>query len=474
VSLTLYQKLVDSHTVARLDAEHVLLYADLHIMNEYTSPQAFNGLEDRGVTVLRPDQQMSVVDHVIPTRADPVGKRSIVVKAAAHQAANFTRNCQRYGIKLYDVNDPLQGIEHVVAPESGLIRPGMVVLCGDSHTTTYGALGALGFGIGTSEIEHVLATQTLAYRVAGTMRISVGERLPAGTTAKDLVLYMISRISAQGARGFAVEYTGEAIRALSTEARMTLCNMTLEAGARAALIEPDETTFAYLRAHPGNLSPAQMEAAIADWRELHSDADAGFDKELSFSAAEVAPFVTWGTSPDQAMAVDGTIPTPADGADHAVSSATARALDYIGLAGGAPIAGTPIDRVFIGSCTNGRIEDLRAAASMVHAGMRVASTVRAMVVPGSGAVREQAEREGLSGIFIGAGFEGRPPGCSMCLAMNDDVLRPGERCASTTNRNFEGRQGRDSRTHLMSPAMAAAAAIAGRIVDIRQWGQADV
>jgi 3-isopropylmalate/(R)-2-methylmalate dehydratase large subunit len=466
---TLYQKLVESHTVARLDAEHILLYADLHIMNEYTSPQAFSGLESRGLPVRRPSHQMSVVDHVIPTRPVPVAERTIVIQAAANQASNFTKNCQRHGIKLYDVNDPLQGIEHVVAPESGLIRPGMVVLCGDSHTTTYGAFGALGFGIGTSEIEHVLATQTLAYRVARTLRININDRLPAGTTAKDLVLYIISKISAQGARGYAVEYTGEAIRALSSEARMTLCNMTVEAGARAVLIAPDETTFDYIGAHPGNLSPQKLETAIESWRELRSDDDAHFDLEMTFSAAKVAPFVTWGTSPDQAIAVDGVIPSAAESTDQTVSAATSRALDYIGLEAGAPIAGTPIDRVFIGSCTNGRIEDLRAAASMLRDGMQVASTVRAMVVPGSGAVRDMAEREGLSEVFIRAGFEWRQPGCSMCLAMNDDVLRAGERCASTTNRNFEGRQGRDSRTHLMSPAMAAAAAVAGRIVDIRDW-----
>jgi 3-isopropylmalate/(R)-2-methylmalate dehydratase large subunit len=466
---TLYQKLVGSHTVARLDSQHVLLYADLHIMNEYTSPQAFNGLVERGVGVLRPDQQMSVVDHVIPTRPDPVGKRVILVEQAERQASNFTRNCNRYGIKLFDVNDPLQGIEHVVAPECGLIRPGMVVLCGDSHTTTYGAFGALGFGIGTSEIEHVLATQTLTYRVAGNMRIRIDDRLPHGSTVKDLVLYVVTQISAQGARGYAVEYTGDAIRALSAEARMTICNMTVEAGARAVLIEPDETIFNYIRAHPGNLDAVGVENAIEGWRVLKSDADAHFDAELYFSALDVAPYVTWGTSPDQAIAINGTIPAPADSSDHNVSSATARALDYIGLTAGARIEGTPIERVFIGSCTNGRIEDLRAAAAMVDPGMHVAAGVRAMVVPGSGAVRDQAEKEGLSTIFIDAGFEWRQPGCSMCLAMNDDVLRPGERCASTTNRNFEGRQGRDGRTHLMSPAMAAAAAITGRITDIRTW-----
>nr|WP_306805840.1 3-isopropylmalate dehydratase large subunit [Caballeronia sp. BR00000012568055] len=469
----MYQKLVDAHTVARLDAQHVLLYVDLHIMNEYTSPQAFNGLVERGVPVLRPAQQMSVVDHVIPTHPDPVGKRAILVDAAAAQAANFTRNCVRYGIQLFDVNDPMQGIEHVVAPETGLIRPGMSVLCGDSHTTTYGAFGALGFGIGTSEIEHVLATQTLCYRVAKTMRIRIDGTLQPGATAKDLVLQLIAQISAQGARGYAVEYTGDALRELSMEARMTVCNMTVEAGARAAIIAPDETTYAYLRAHPGNLDAYGMELAIVAWRDtLYADADAVYDADLRIDASTVAPFVTWGTSPDQAIPVDARIPAPADSADAVTQAAAARALDYIGLAAGARIEDTPIDRVFIGSCTNGRIEDLRAAAAVVRNGMKVSPGVRAMIVPGSGAVRQQAEREGLAEIFVKAGFEWRQPGCSMCLAMNDDVLRPGERCASTTNRNFEGRQGRDSRTHLMSPAMAAAAAIAGRIVDIRTWNHA--
>jgi 3-isopropylmalate/(R)-2-methylmalate dehydratase large subunit len=467
VARTLYQKLVDSHTVTRLDAEHVLLYADLHIMNEYTSPQAFNGLAERGLRVLRPARQIGTVSHVIPSDPDPVGHRVIRMEAASNQAANFARNCTAHGIRLFGVNDPLQGIEHVVAPECGLIRPGMVVLCGDSHTTTYGALGALGFGIGTSEIEHVLATQTLTYRVAGDMRIRVDDTLAPGVTAKDLVMYVIARISAQGARGYAVEYAGSAIHALSAEARMTLCNMTVEAGARAALIEPDATTFDYIRAHLGNLSEAGYDAALPDWKALYSDAGASFAHDLRFSAKDVAPYVTWGTSPDQAIPVDGVIPTPTDANDHADMS-TIQALAYVGLAAGAQIAGTPIDRVFIGSCTNARIEDLRAAAAIVQ-GRTIAPTVRGMVVPGSGAVRDQAVREGLNDIFVAAGFEWRQPGCSMCLAMNGDTLRPGERCASTTNRNFVGRQGRDSRTHLMSPAMAAAAAIDGRIVDIRTW-----
>jgi 3-isopropylmalate/(R)-2-methylmalate dehydratase large subunit len=416
--------------------------------------------------VRRPRQQMGVVDHVIPSKPVPVAARRIEIVDAAKQAANFTRNCVEQGIHLFDIHDPMQGIEHVVAPEIGLIRPGMVVLCGDSHTTTYGALGALGFGIGTSEVEHVLATQTLVYRVAKDMRIVVDGALPAGTTSKDLVLHIIAKIGAQGARGYAVEYAGAAIAGLSAEARMTLCNMTVEAGARAALIAPDRTTLDYVASKVRDLDAKTLDAACNAWSKLRSDDGAHFDIEHRFEAARVAPYVTWGTSPDQAVPVDGRIPDAAEGAG--LDAATLhKALEYIGLAAGAPIEGTPIDRVFIGSCTNARIEDLRAVAQVVR-GRKVAATVRAMVVPGSGMVRDQAEREGIAQALIDAGFEWRQPGCSMCLAMNDDVLAPGERCASTTNRNFEGRQGRDSKTHLMSPAMAAAAAIAGRIVDIRK------
>jgi 3-isopropylmalate/(R)-2-methylmalate dehydratase large subunit len=462
---TLYQKLVASHTVSRVDEQHVVLYADFHIMNEYTSPQAFAGLDQRGVGVRRPKQQMGVVSHVIPTRAGPVAGRTITIEAAASQAANFTRNCLKHGIHLFDVNDPEQGIEHVVAPERGLVRPGMVILCGDSHTTTYGALGALGFGIGTSEVEHVLATQTLVYRVAKNMRIRIDGQLAAGTTAKDLVLYVISKISAQGARGMAVEYCGSAIDALSAEARMTVCNMTVEAGARAALIAPDDTTVDYVAKRIKGLAAAELAQAITAWRDLASDADAIFDIEHAFDATHVAPFVTWGTSPDQAISIADVIPaSPAESTSAANAS---KALDYMGLEAGMSMEGLKIDHVFIGSCTNARIEDLRSVARLVE-GHTVARSVRAMVVPGSGRVRDQAEREGLAAIFIEAGFEWRQPGCSMCLAMNDDVLKPGERCASTTNRNFEGRQGRGARTHLMSPVMAAAAALAGKIVDIRK------
>ncbi|WP_269505852.1 3-isopropylmalate dehydratase large subunit [Burkholderia sp. IMCC1007] len=462
---TLYQKIVRDHTVFRVDQQHVALYADLHIMNEYTSPQAFAGLDEKNLPVRCPEKQMGIVDHVIPTHAVPVNKRTILINAAANQAANFTRNCQKHGIHLFDVQDREQGIEHVVAPEIGLIRPGMVVLCGDSHTTTYGALGALGFGIGTSEVEHVLATQTLIYRVAQDMRIQVKGVLPDGTTSKDLVLYIISKIGAQGARGFVVEYCGSAIDALSAEARMTLCNMTVEAGARGALIATDDTTVEYVSSRIKDLSSLEISEAVEQWRQLKSDADAVFDAEHWFDASDVAPFVTWGTSPDQAIAVTDRIPLLSN--DPLDRSNASKALDYMGLDAGQPIADLAVDHVFIGSCTNARIEDLRVVAGIVR-GRKVAASVRAMVVPGSGLVREQAEREGIAQTLIDAGFEWRQPGCSMCLAMNDDILQPGQRCASTTNRNFEGRQGRGARTHLMSPAMAAAAAVMGRIVDVRK------
>src|SRR5690606_31345994 len=469
--MTLYDKRVASHQVARIAADHVLLYVDLHIMNEYTSPQAFSGLAARGRRVLRPGQQMAVVDHVIPTHAVPHAARVIQEPASSRQARNLKRNCDEQDILLFDTTDPRQGIEHVVAPELGMILPGMVVLCGDSHTTTYGALGALGFGIGTSEVEHILATQTLVYRVARNLRVRIDGHLAPGVSAKDLVIYVVSRLGAQGARGYAVEYCGQAIGALSAEARMTLCNMTVEAGARAALIAPDDTTCAYVEAHATHLDAGELQQARAHWATLYSDADARFDTEYTFDAATIAPYVTWGTSPDQAVQVDGCVPDP-DAVQHTRARIRlGKAIDYIGLSPGPPIAGGPIDRVFIGSCTNGRIEDLRVVASLVR-GRKVAPGVRAMVVPGSGAVRAQAEAEGIAAQLIEAGFEWRQPGCSMCLAMNDDVLRPGERCASTTNRNFEGRQGRGGRTHLMRPAMAAAAALAGRIVDARTLEQA--
>jgi 3-isopropylmalate/(R)-2-methylmalate dehydratase large subunit len=461
---TLYQKLVDSHTVAVLDAQNVLLFCDLHLMNEYTSPQAFAGLHEQSRGVPMPGQNVAVVSHIIPTH--PVAQRIIQDPASALQAAKLKRNCERHGIALFDTNDALQGIEHVVAPEHGMIRPGMVVICGDSHTTTYGALGALGFGIGTSEVEHVLATQTLVYRLAQDMHIRIEGTLPPGTTAKDLVLMVIGRIGAQGARSFVVEFSGSAIQALSVEARFTLCNMAVEAGARGALVAPDAKAIDYVLQRAPDIAGAMRDAALAHWATLHSDAGAVFDVTHHFDASNVAPHVTWGTSPDQVVSIDGFVPAASDAADPAARRSTEQALHYTRLAAGRPIAGTPVQHVFIGSCTNGRIEDLRAAADVVR-GRHVAPGVRAMVVPGSGAVKAQAEAEGLAALFTGAGFEWRQPGCSMCLAMNDDVLADGVRCASTTNRNFEGRQGRGAITHLMSPAMAAAAAVTGVLTDVR-------
>lgn len=463
-SKTLYRKLVDSHTVTVLDEQNVLLFCDLHLMNEYTSPQAFNGLHDAGRAVRIPGQNVAVVSHIIPTH--PVPLRIISEKASALQADNLKRNCTRHGIALFDTNDAFQGIEHVVAPEHGMIRPGMVVICGDSHTTTYGALGALGFGIGTSEVEHVLATQALVYRLAREMRITVDGRLPSGTTSKDLILMIISRIGAQGARGCVVEFRGSAIEQLSIESRFTLCNMAVEAGARGALVAPDAAAIEYVLARAPDIHGGVRERALADWAALASDPGAVFDIEHRFDAADVAPFVTWGTSPDQAIPVTGRIPAPDELESDIERQSAQRALQYTGLAANQPLEGIAVQHVFIGSCTNARIEDLRAVAAVVG-DRRVAPGVRAMVVPGSGAVKRQAEAEGIAARLQAAGFEWRQPGCSMCLAMNDDVLAPGQRCASTTNRNFEGRQGRGAITHLMSPAMAAAAAVTGRITDVR-------
>ncbi|OZI63217.1 3-isopropylmalate dehydratase large subunit [Bordetella genomosp. 11] len=462
---TLYQKLLDTHTVATLDEQNVLLFCDLHLMNEYTSPQAFAGLRDAGRTVAMPGQNVATVSHIIPTHPGKV--RVIADAASALQASNLKRNCDAFDIPLFDTNDALQGIEHVVAPEHGMIRPGMVVICGDSHTTTYGALGALGFGIGTTEVEHVLATQTLVYRVAKTMQIRIDGQLPFGVTSKDLVLAIVGRIGAQGARGYVVEYSGSAVEALSIEARFTLCNMLVEAGARGALVAPDQKAIDYVMARAPDLAGPHRQAALEAWRDLRTDEGAHFDAVHRIDAGTIAPQVTWGTSPDQVIAIDGHVPHLDQVQDAVARGSAARAMEYTRLPAGAAIAGTPVQHVFIGSCTNGRIEDLRAAAAVAR-GRRVAAGVRAMVVPGSGAVKAAAEAEGLDKVFIEAGFEWRNAGCSMCLAMNDDVLEEGVRCASTTNRNFEGRQGRGAITHLMSPAMAAAAATAGRIMDVRE------
>lgn len=464
-SKTLYQKLVDSHTVTVLDQENVLLFCDLHLMNEYTSPQAFAGLEEKGYSVPVPGQNVAVVSHIIPTHN--TSPRLITDPASALQAKILKRNCDRYNIPLFDTNDRLQGIEHVVSPEHGMIRPGMVVICGDSHTTTYGALGALGFGIGTSEVEHVLTTQTLVYRIAKNMRITVSGVLPLGSTSKDLILMIISKIGAKGAIGCVIEFCGSAIEALSVEARFTLCNMAVEAGARGALISPDQIAVNYVLQRAKDITGVVKDQALLFWDSLQSDLGAKFDIEHQFDASNVAPYVTWGTSPDQAVEIGLPLPHKNSFSNPVENLSLEQALRYTHLQAGQTLEGVLIQHVFIGSCTNGRIEDLRSIVQVIG-NRKVAKGIRAMVVPGSGAVKEQAEAEGIADILISAGFEWRNPGCSMCLAMNDDVLKQGVRCASTTNRNFEGRQGRGAITHLMSPAMAAAAAITGKITDVRK------
>jgi 3-isopropylmalate/(R)-2-methylmalate dehydratase large subunit len=461
----LYQKLCSLHTVRELDANHILLYVDLHVMNEYTSPQAFSGLKIAERKVWRPEAALAVVDHVNPTKADR--SNPVADTSARLLIKTLVDNCQQHKIELLDMLDPMQGIEHVVVPEMGMALPGMVIVCGDSHTTTYGAFGVLGFGIGTSEVEHVLATQTLVYRKLRSMRVIMTGNLANGVTAKDLILSFIGQIGAGGASGFAIEFCGSAIEGLSMEGRMTICNMAVEAGARAVVIAPDETTIRYLQNRARAPFGVSWNSACAHWATLKSDIDAVYDKEITVDVGSVDPLVTWGTSPDQVAPISGCVPDPDLETDSFRRQAMERALSYMGLTPGTPLESISIDRVFIGSCTNSRIEDLRAAAEVIK-GRRVAPTVTALVVPGSGAVRRQAEAEGIDKIFIEAGFSWRQPGCSMCLAMNDDVAAPGERLASSTNRNFEGRQGRGSRTHLMSPAMAAGAAVTGHLVDLRK------
>lgn len=456
---TLYQKIVEAHTVKRIDDNTVLLYCDIHFANEYTSPQAFAGLVERKVNVLSPDSHLCVVDHIIPTHDE--SPRRIYDEASLIQAQTLESNCKRFGIcAFYGPDSPFQGIEHVVMQEQGLVRPGMVVICGDSHTTTHGAIGALGFGIGTSEIEHILATQTLVYRLASTMRITIKGALKGAATAKDLALAVLRKISARGALGSVVEYAGETVEALSIEERMTLCNLTVEAGARGAIVAPDEKSLKWVSKHAKNLSDFDYKAMAQYAKTLKSDTDAHFDREVFLDASSVKPMVTWGTSPDQAIAFDEKIPMPESFSDSVEKEAAQRALHYQGLKAGEMILKTAIDHVFIGSCTNSRLCDLQAAAAIVK-GHHVAPGVRAQVVPGSMQIRSQAEALGLDVIFKEAGFEWRKSGCSLCLAMNDDILTDGVRCASTTNRNFEGRQGRGSRTHLVSPETAAASAVMG-------------
>ncbi len=463
---TFFEKVWDQHVVVEPKGEPTLIYIDLQLVHEVTSPQAFEGLRLAGRKVRRPDRTIATVDHNVPTTVE--GRLNILDPISAKQISTLRQNCKDFGVELYDVDSRNQGIVHVIGPELGLTKPGMTIVCGDSHTSTHGAFGALAFGIGTSEVEHVLATQTLPQGKPSTFRISVEGKLPLGVTAKDIILAIIGKIGTDGATGCVIEYAGSAIRALSMEGRMTICNMSIEAGARAGMIAPDETTFNYLKGRKFAPQGEAWDKAVAEWSKLPTDEGAKFDRELVIDAATLVPYVSWGTSPGMVAPVTTTVPDPAAAANEADRKSFERALEYMGLQSGTPLDAIPVDRVFIGSCTNGRIEDLRAAAK-IAAGHKVASTVSAMVVPGSQLVKAQAESEGLDVIFKEAGFDWREPGCSMCLGMNPDILSPGERCASTSNRNFEGRQGRGGRTHLVSPEMAAAAAIAGHFVDIRNW-----
>ncbi|MEO8813328.1 MAG: 3-isopropylmalate dehydratase large subunit [Caulobacteraceae bacterium] len=462
---TLHDKIWDAHLVSTDAGGESVLYVDLHLIHEVTTPQAFAGLRAAGRGVRRADRTLAVADHNIPTEGQALGTAAVADAGARVQLLTLERNVAEHGIEFFPMADIRNGIVHVVGPEQGRTQPGMTIVCGDSHTSTHGAFGALAQGIGTSEVEHVLATQTLRQSKSRNMRVTFTGVPPPGVGAKDFALALIGAIGTGGGTGHVVEYAGEAVRALSMEARMTLCNMTIEAGARAGLIAPDETTLAWLAGRPAAPRGEAWDMAADYWRTFFSDAGARFDREVTIDVAALAPMVTWGTSPQDVVAVDGRVPDPAD-FDETRAGGIRRALDYMGLAPGQRIDSARIDRVFIGSCTNSRIEDLRAAAAIAE-GRRVAGHVRAMVVPGSGLVKAQAEAEGLDAVFRAAGFDWREPGCSMCLGMNPDRLAPGERCASTSNRNFEGRQGRGGRTHLMSPAMAAAAAIAGRIADVR-------
>jgi 3-isopropylmalate/(R)-2-methylmalate dehydratase large subunit len=464
VPKTLFDKIWESHLVDQQEDGTCLLYVDRHLVHEVTSPQAFEGLRQSGRAVRRPDATLAVPDHNVPTTDRSAG---IAEEQSRIQVETLQQNCHDFGITLFDVNDIRQGIVHIIGPEQGFTLPGMTIVCGDSHTSTHGAFGALAFGIGTSEVEHVLATQTLLQKRPKNMRIAVDGALPFGVTAKDVILAIIGRIGTAGGTGHVIEYAGEVVRGLSMAGRMTICNMSIEAGARAGLIAPDDTTYSYIRGRPMAPEAGAFEQAVAHWRTLPSDPGARYDKEVTLNASEIEPQVTWGTSPQDVQPISGKVPDPKAVADAGRRAAMERALEYMGLAPGTPMAEIRVDKVFFGSCTNARIEDLRAAAEVVR-GRRVAPTVHAMVVPGSGLVKHQAEEEGLDKVFVDAGFEWREAGCSMCLGMNPDQLQPGERCASTSNRNFEGRQGKGGRTHLMSPAMAAAAAITGHITDVRK------
>jgi 3-isopropylmalate/(R)-2-methylmalate dehydratase large subunit len=462
---TLYDKIWDDHLVSENEDGSSLIYIDRHLVHEVTSPQAFEGLRLAGRKVRAPAKTLAVVDHNVPT-SDRSG--GITNEESRIQVEALADNTSEFGIEYYSETDKRQGIVHIIGPEQGFTLPGMTIVCGDSHTSTHGAFGALAHGIGTSEVEHVLATQTLIQEKAKNMLVQVDGQIPQGVTAKDVILAIIGEIGTAGGTNHVIEYAGEAIRSLSMEGRMTVCNMSIEAGARAGLIAPDETTFAYIKDKPKAPKGKAFEMAMEHWKTLHSDEDAHFDKIIKLDAANLPPIVSWGSSPEDVISVTGIVPDPADIEDQTIRTSKQRALDYMGLKPGTRITDIKLDRVFIGSCTNGRIEDLRAVAAVVQ-GKKVADHISAMIVPGSGLVKEQAEAEGLDRIFTEAGFDWREPGCSMCLAMNEDRLKPHERCASTSNRNFEGRQGHKGRTHLVSPAMAGAAAIAGHFVDIREW-----
>ena len=462
MSQTLFDRVWESHLVQRAEGLPALLYVDLHLVHEVTSPQAFEGLRVAGRPVRRPDLTLATMDHNVVT-----GDDTPMDELSAQQLQALAQNCAEFGVPLYETGSGHEGIVHVIGPELGLTQPGMTIVCGDSHTSTHGAFGALAFGIGTSEVEHVLATQTLQQNKPRSMRIRFEGELPEEVTAKDIVLAAIGRLGVDGGVGHVIEYAGPVIEQLSMEGRLTICNMSIEAGARAGMIAPDETTFAYLEGRPGAPTGAAWEQALERWRTLPSDADAVFDRELTIDVSELGSQVTWGTNPGMVVPIDGVVPDPASFDDADARAAVERALKYMALEPGTPIRDIEVDRVFIGSCTNSRIEDLRAAAAVVR-GHHVHPSVRAMVVPGSAQVKEQAEAEGLDRVFVDAGFEWRRAGCSMCLGMNPDVLAPGERCASTSNRNFEGRQGAGGRTHLVSPAVAAATAIAGHFADARE------
>ncbi|MBV1902625.1 MAG: 3-isopropylmalate dehydratase large subunit [Marinosulfonomonas sp.] len=461
---TLYDKIWDAHVIQEAEDGTCLLYIDRHLVHEVTSPQAFEGLRLSGRKVRAPDRTIAVPDHNVPTTADRL--EHVENEESRVQLDTLDENAAEFGIHYYPVSDIRQGIVHIVGPEQGWTLPGMTVVCGDSHTATHGAFGSLAHGIGTSEVEHVLATQTLIQQKSKNMKVEITGKLRPGVTAKDITLSVVGATGAAGGTGYVIEYCGEAIRDLSMEGRMTVCNMAIEGGARAGLIAPDEKTFEYVMGRPHAPKGAQWETALAWWKTLFTDDDAHFDKVLTLKGEDIAPVVTWGTSPEDVLPITGVVPAASDFEGGKVA-AVQRALDYMGLKAGTPLSEVPVDTVFIGSCTNGRIEDLRAAAAILK-GKKIKDGIRAMVVPGSGLVRAQAEEEGLADIFMDAGFEWRLAGCSMCLAMNPDQLAPGERCAATSNRNFEGRQGRDGRTHLMSPEMAAAAAITGRLTDVRE------